>query len=75
MTICNFVLFCFLWNSKDDYLCHEFAILGGKDMLRTITQGSAILIQGIFVRSLPDGRIVIKLDDRTYAGLPVTKAA
>ncbi|MEM1351722.1 MAG: hypothetical protein AAGF27_05230 [Pseudomonadota bacterium] len=44
-------------------------------MLRTITLGSAILIQGIFVRALPDGRIVVKLDNETYAGLPVNKAA
>ena len=42
-------------------------------MLRTIMVGSAILIQGIFVRALPDGRIVVRLDNETYAGLPVTR--
>ncbi len=44
-------------------------------MLRTIAIGTAILIQGIFVKSLPDGRIVVKLDKKTYTGVPVTKTA
>ncbi|WP_263842375.1 hypothetical protein [Roseobacter sinensis] len=44
-------------------------------MLRTITLGSAVSIQGLYVRALPDGRIVVKVDDTNYAGAPVTKAA
>ncbi len=44
-------------------------------MLRTIAVGSAISIQGTYVRALPDGRIVVQLDKSTYAGQPVTKAA
>lgn len=44
-------------------------------MLRTIILGSAISVQGIFVRALPDGRIVVKVDKETFAGIPVTKAA
>ncbi len=44
-------------------------------MLRTITLGSAVSIQGIYVRALPDGRIVVKVDDTSYVGAPVTKAA
>jgi hypothetical protein len=44
-------------------------------MLRTITVGSAISIQGTYVRALPDGRIVVKVDNATYVGLPVNKAA
>ncbi|MEO9651344.1 MAG: hypothetical protein ABJ360_08415 [Roseobacter sp.] len=44
-------------------------------MLRTITLGSAISVQGTYVRALPDGRIVIKVDETTFAGLPVTQAA
>lgn len=44
-------------------------------MLRTITLGSAISIQGTYVRALPDGRIVVKVDDTSFAGAPVTKAA
>ena len=44
-------------------------------MLRTIMLGSAISVQGIFTRALPDGRIVVKVDNATYAGVPVTKTA
>jgi hypothetical protein len=44
-------------------------------MLRTITLGSAVFIQGIFVRAWPDGRISVKLDNSIYTGVPVTKAA
>ena len=44
-------------------------------MLRTIAIGTAILIQGIFVKALPDGRIVVKLGNETYTGMPVTKTA
>lgn len=44
-------------------------------MLRTIALGSAVLIQGIFVRAWPDGRISVKLDNSIYTGVPVNKAA
>ena len=44
-------------------------------MLRTITLGSAISVQGMFVRTLPDGRVVVQVDKNTFAGVPVTKAA
>ena len=40
-------------------------------MLRTITIGSYISIQGQFVRSLPDGKAVIRVGDREYSGTPV----
>jgi hypothetical protein len=53
----------------------SFLILGRNGMLRTITLGSAISVQGTFERALPDGRIVIRVDQTTYAGVPVTKAA
>ncbi|XDA98186.1 hypothetical protein AB1M95_19180 [Sulfitobacter sp. LCG007] len=43
-------------------------------MLRTITVGKAVSIQGVFVRSLPDGRILVRVDDTLYAGSPVRKA-
>ena len=41
-------------------------------MLRTITIGSCVSIQGLVVAHLPDGRITIRVDDRTYTGYPVT---
>jgi hypothetical protein len=44
-------------------------------MLRTITLGSSVSIQGIFVRALEDGRIVIKVDEKSFIGTPVKKAA
>ena len=31
-------------------------------------------VQGLLVRQLDDGRIVIRVDDRLYQGVPVTKA-
>ena len=50
-------------------------ILGRTDMLRTITVGSAISVQGTYVRALPDGRIVVKIEDTTFIGMPVKQAA
>ena len=44
-------------------------------MLRTITVGTCVSVQGTYVRSLPDGRIAVKVGDRVYAGRPVTKVA
>ena len=42
-------------------------------MLRTITLGSCVSIQGIFVRAMPDGRIAVQVDNQIYAGKPVTR--
>ena len=42
-------------------------------MLRTITLGTSISIQGTFVRTMPDGRIAIQVDNTVYSGVPVTK--
>jgi hypothetical protein len=42
-------------------------------MLRTITLGSCISVQGTFVRSMPDGRITVQVDSTVYSGVPVTK--
>ena len=42
-------------------------------MLRTITIGSCVSIQGIFVKDMPDGRVAVKVDDVIYAGKPVTR--
>lgn len=44
-------------------------------MLRTISLGSSILVQGIFVRSLPDGRVTVRVDSADYSGKPVTQTA
>lgn len=40
-------------------------------MLRTIQIGAYLLIQGLFIREEPGGKIVIKVGKRTYTGFPV----
>lgn len=42
-------------------------------MLRTITLGSCVSVQGSFVRAMPDGRIAVQVDNTVYSGTPVTK--
>lgn len=42
-------------------------------MLRTITIGSCVSVQGIFVKDMPDGRVAVKVDDIVYAGMPVIR--
>jgi hypothetical protein len=44
-------------------------------MIRTITMGSHISVQGTFVRSLPNGEVVVKVGSELYAGKPVLAAA
>jgi len=40
-------------------------------MLRTITLGSCVSVQGIFVRELKNGKIIVRVDDKIYEGFPV----
>lgn len=42
-------------------------------MLRTITVGSCIQIQGLFVKSLDNGKVIVAVGDRHYEGKPVTR--
>ncbi len=42
-------------------------------MLRTITLGSCISVQGTFVKTMPDGRVVVKVDDTVFSGKPVVR--
>lgn len=44
-------------------------------MLKTITLGTCVSVQGTFVRSLSDGRIMVRVGDRIYTGMPVPSAA
>ncbi len=44
-------------------------------MLRTITVGTCVSVQGTFVRALPDGRIAVRVGDTIYEGRPVKQAA
>ncbi|MCR8724431.1 hypothetical protein [Frigidibacter sp. ROC022] len=41
-------------------------------MLRTITLGSCVLVQGTFVRKLSDGRISVRVGKTVFSGFPVT---
>jgi hypothetical protein len=43
-------------------------------MLRTITLGSCVSVQGLLVAQLADGKIVIKVDEKTFVGYPVAQA-
>ncbi|MEY3960660.1 MAG: hypothetical protein ACKO56_11755 [Paracoccaceae bacterium] len=40
-------------------------------MLRTITVGSCVSVQGLVVGQTPDGKIMVKVDDKTFVGVPV----
>ncbi len=44
-------------------------------MLRTITLGSCVSVQGHFEKSLPDGRISVRVGNRIYSGHPVKPIA
>jgi biotin carboxyl carrier protein len=44
-------------------------------MLRTITVGTCVSVQGTFVRALPDGRIAVRVGSTIYKGQPVLAAA
>lgn len=40
-------------------------------MLRTITLGSCVSVQGIYIKDMPDGRVAVKVDDTVFAGKPI----
>ena len=44
-------------------------------MLRTIVIGSCVSVQGIFVRTLANGQIAVRVGDKIYAGRPVEALA
>ena len=44
-------------------------------MLRTITLGSCVSVQGIFIRDLKDGKLLVRVGDRLFAGFPVDRQA
>ncbi|WP_176224323.1 hypothetical protein [Maritimibacter sp. HL-12] len=44
-------------------------------MVRTITVGNYLSIQGLFVRKLGDGRIVVRIGKEEYTGRPVSVPA
>jgi hypothetical protein len=42
-------------------------------MLRTISLGSCVSVQGILVGQLADGKIMIKVDEKLFVGYPVAE--
>lgn len=40
-------------------------------MLRTITLGSCVSVQGLLVGHMSDGKIMVKVDEKTFVGFPV----
>jgi hypothetical protein len=42
-------------------------------MLRTISVGSCVSIQGLLVGQLADGKIMVKVDEKTFVGFPVAQ--
>lgn len=43
-------------------------------MLRTITVGSCVSIQGLLVKTLSDGKMVVKVDEKLFIGYPVGRS-
>jgi hypothetical protein len=41
-------------------------------MLRTIELGSCVSVQGLVVGRLSDGKIMVKVDEKTFVGYPLT---
>lgn len=44
-------------------------------MMRTIMLGSCVSVQGTFVRKLDNGKIVVRVGERTFEGMPITGRA
>jgi 8-oxo-dGTP diphosphatase len=56
------------------YTCPRHRFLGEKDMLRTISIGSCVSVQGIAVGQTADGKLIVRVDEKTWVGTPVTPA-
>lgn len=48
---------------------------GETGMLRTITLGSCVQVQGTFERALENGKILVRVGERLFEGYPVAKKA
>ncbi len=44
-------------------------------MVRTIVMGSCVSVQGIFVKALGNGKIMVRVGSQTYTGRPVGQTA
>lgn len=57
------------------FYSREVRTWGRFGMLKTIIVGSCMSVQGILEKTLPDGRICVRVGNRVFTGLPVLKAA
>lgn len=44
-------------------------------MIRTILIGSCVSVQGMYVRTLPNGKVVVRVDQTEFEGRPASEAA
>lgn len=42
-------------------------------MLRTISIGSCVSVQGIVVGQLADGKVIVRVDEKNFVGFPVAQ--
>ena len=42
-------------------------------MLRTISIGSCVSVQGLVVGHTHDGKLIVRVDEKTYVGTPVAQ--
>ena len=40
-------------------------------MIRTVTVGKHQWVQGLFVKDLPDGKVVVRVGEREFSGKPI----
>ena len=44
-------------------------------MLRTIAIGTCVSVQGIVVGQTPDGKLMVRVDEKTFIGTPVVQTS
>jgi len=42
-------------------------------MLRTISLGSCVSVQGLMVGQFADGKIMVRVDEKTFVGFPISQ--
>ncbi|MBT9383882.1 hypothetical protein KM176_08440 [Pseudooceanicola sp. CBS1P-1] len=44
-------------------------------MLKTVTIGRYVSVQGTFVRALPNGKVEVRVGEKLFSGTPVNQTA
>lgn len=65
----------FLGFKKNNYklACYNCSGREERKMLRTITIGSHIQVQGLLVRTLANGKVIISVGEQEFEGKPITR--